>query len=107
MTLATSNTGLIVYAAVFGLGSGTIVSGAAAALSRCANNPSEVGTYMGMGMAVAGVGALVGPPINGAIVQTTGGYFAVCMFSGAITVAGGIFAFSIKITDEKGLWGRA
>jgi hypothetical protein len=62
---------------------------------------------MGMGMAVAGVGALVGPPINGAIVQATGDYFVVCMFSGVITVAGGIFAFSIKITDKKGLWGRA
>lgn len=103
MTFATSNGGLIAYAAFFGLGSGTIMSGAAASLSRCADDPSEVGTYMGMGMAVAGVGALIGPPINGAIVQATGGYFAVCMFSGAITVAGGIFAFTIKITDKNGL----
>ncbi|OLN86697.1 Riboflavin transporter MCH5-like protein 1 [Colletotrichum chlorophyti] len=107
MTLATTNAGLIVYAAFFGLGSGTIMSGAAASLSRCADDPSEVGTYMGMGMAVAGVGALVGPPINGAIAQATGGYFAVCMFSGTITVAGGIFVFSIKATDKNGLWGRA
>lgn len=106
MTTATSNAGLIIYAAFFGLGSGTIMSGAAASLSRCADDPSEVGTYMGMGMAVAGIGALIGPPINGAIVQATGDYFAVCMFSGSIAVAGGIFAFSIKITDENGLWGR-
>ncbi|KAF4911599.1 Aspyridones efflux protein apdF [Colletotrichum viniferum] len=107
MTSATDNAGIIVYAVFFGLGSGTIMSGAAASLSRCAPDPSEVGTYMGMGMAVAGVGALIGPPINGAIVGATGNFFAVSMFSGAITVAGGLFAFTIKTTDKAGLWGKA
>ncbi|KAK2035187.1 MFS general substrate transporter [Colletotrichum zoysiae] len=107
MTLATTNAGLILYAAFFGLGSGTIMSGAAASLSRCVNDASEVGLYMGMGLAVAGVGALIGPPINGAIVGATGDYFAVCMFSGAITVAGGVFSFTIKVTDKNGLWGKA
>ncbi|KAI9037115.1 monocarboxylate permease-like protein [Aspergillus affinis] len=62
MTSATSNAALIVYAVFFGLCSGAIVSGAAATFSSCPDNPQDIGTYMGMGMAISGLGTLVGPP---------------------------------------------
>jgi hypothetical protein len=60
---------------------------------------------MGMGMAVAGLGALIGPPINGAIFDASGGFFQVCMFSGAMAVVGGFVAFAGKALTSEGLLG--
>ncbi|EAU30841.1 conserved hypothetical protein [Aspergillus terreus NIH2624] len=105
MTSATNNAGLIVYAIFFGFCSGAIVSGASATFSSCPDNPQDIGTYMGMGMAISGLGALVGPPINGAILARYGGYFECCMFSGAMGVFGGLIAFAAKLTTKEGLWG--
>lgn len=101
-----SNAGLIVYAAFFGFSSGTIISGASAAISFCAQDSRNVGTYMGMSMAIGGVGGLIGPPINGAIVKAFGGYFQVSMFSGAMCIFGGLIALSAKLWTKQGLLGR-
>ncbi|KAJ5183021.1 monocarboxylate permease [Penicillium capsulatum] len=107
MNSATSNAGLIVYAVFFGLSSGTIISGASAALSICPKSTRDVGTYMGMGMAVAGLGSLVGPPVNGAILKTYGGYFEVCMLSGALCAFGGFVALSAKRFSPEGVFSKA
>lgn len=107
MSSVTSNPALIVYAVFFGLSSGTIISGASAALSVCPKNTQDVGTYMGMGMAVAGLGSLVGPPVNGAIQKTYGGYFEVCMLSGALCCFGGFVVFAAKRFTSQGIFGNA
>lgn len=106
MNIAHTGAGLVAYAACLGLTTGTIVSGASAAFSTCPTDLRDIGTYIGMGMAIAGVGALVGPPVNGAIISTYGGYTAVCMFSGGMAVIGGLIAFVCKATTPEGLWGR-
>lgn len=105
MITARTNAGLIVYAAFLGLAAGTNVSGASAAFSTCPKDLRDIGTYIGMGMAVAGLGALVGPPVNGAIIDTYGGYAAVCMISGGMSLLGGLIAFASKATTDQGLWG--
>lgn len=107
MDSATSNAGLIVYSICFGFASGTIISGASAAFSICPQDARNIGTYMGMGMAISGLGTLIGPPINGAIVGTYGGFFQVSMFSGAMCLFGGILVFVAKMLTEQGLWGKA
>jgi MFS family permease len=107
MTSATSNATLIIYAIFFGFSSGAIISGASATFSSCPDNPQDIGTYMGMGMAISGLGALVGPPINGAILTRYGRYFECCMFSSAMGVFGGLIAFAAKLTTKEGLWGMA
>ncbi|KAL3456764.1 MFS general substrate transporter [Aspergillus heterothallicus] len=109
MPAATSSAGLIVYALFFGFASGTIVSGASAAFASCPKDPAEFGTYMGMGMAVAGVGGLIGPPVNGAILDAYGGFERVCVFSGVMAVlggGGGFVAVLAKVGTEEGVWGR-
>lgn len=105
MITAHTNAELMVYAACLGIVAGTTISGASAAFSTCPRDLRDVGTYIGMGMAIAGSGALVGPPVNGAIINTHGGYVAVCIFSGGMTVLGGVIAFVCKATTEEGLWG--
>jgi MFS family permease len=61
MNSATTNASLIVYSVVFGFASGTIISGASAVISLCPKDPRDIGTYMGMGMAISGLGLLIGP----------------------------------------------
>lgn len=61
---------------------------------------------MGMGMAISGLGALIGPPINGAIVGRYGGFFEVSMFSGAMCLFGGLVVIVAKASTKQGLLGR-
>jgi MFS family permease len=107
MNLATDNAGLIVYAAFFGFASGTIISGASAAFSTCASDPRDIGTYMGMGMSISALGGLIGPPINGVMVDRYQSFFQVAMLSGTLCVVGGIIAALTKLTTKQGMLGRA
>ncbi len=101
-----TNAGLIVFAVFFGFASGTIISGIAAAFSVCLESTRDIGTYMGMGLAVAGVGSLIGPPVNGALVNTYHGYFEVSMFSGTMCILGGATAIIAKLWTPQGVFGR-
>ncbi|KAK6223273.1 hypothetical protein LQW54_000390 [Pestalotiopsis sp. IQ-011] len=103
MNLPSNTAGLIVYAIVVGFWSGTVVSGATAALTVCIADPRQTGTYLGVALFVAGFGALVGPPINGALLNKYGGFFEVSMFSGAVTLFGGLIALGAKATMPQGL----
>ncbi|TQV98251.1 hypothetical protein V2A60_007992 [Cordyceps javanica] len=103
---ATSSAGVIVYAAVFGFVSGTIISGASAAISIFVKDARNIGTYMGMGMSLASFGVLVGPPVNGALVKAFDGFFEVSMFSGAMCLVGGILSLVVKAMMPQGFFGR-
>jgi MFS family permease len=106
MNLATNNIGLIVYSSFFGFVSGTIISGASAAFASCPKDARDIGSYMGVGMAISAFGGLIGPPVNGLMVKNYGGFFEVCMLSGAMCLAGGVVAFAAKIFTPEGLWGQ-
>ncbi|OJJ76622.1 hypothetical protein ASPBRDRAFT_39117 [Aspergillus brasiliensis CBS 101740] len=103
---AESNAALIVYSAVFGFTSGTIISGGSAACTICAKSAQDAGTYLGMALAIAALAALAGPPIAGKFVDVYGGYLEVSMFSGATCIFGGVVALLSKITTPEGLFGK-
>ncbi len=107
MTTATSTAGLVVYSIAFGFSSGTIISGASAAFSICTDDPRNLGTYMGMGMAMASAASLVGPPVDGVMLDKYHSYLQATIFSGVICVAGGTLAFATKATTKEGLFGRS
>lgn len=107
LSSAVSTAGLVVYSVVFGFASGTIISGASAAISVCTDDPRKFGTYMGMGMAVASTASLFGPPVSGALLDRYGGFLEVAIFSGVICLAGGVLAIATKVTTSQGLLGRA
>ncbi|KAJ2900060.1 uncharacterized protein MKZ38_002678 [Zalerion maritima] len=106
MNEAGSNAAIIVYSVVFGFTSGSIISGATAALSLCPKDPRDLGTYMGMGLFVASFGGLMGPPVSGAMVHRYGGFLELAMFSGAITLFGGVLGFITKMATKEGLFGQ-
>lgn len=106
MNKAENNASLIVYSVVFGFTSGMIISGAAAAFSICEKDARDIGTYMGMGMAVSSLAALIGPPANGALIDKHGGFFEASMFSGAMCLVGGCIALATKARVTQGIVGR-
>lgn len=105
-TQATSTAGLVVYSVVVGFTTGSIASGLTVALSDCTTNIQSIGTFIGMGMALSSISVLIGPPINGALLDTAGGYANMSYFSGSVCLLGGGIAFASKAATPKGLWGR-
>lgn len=101
-----SNASIIVFSALYGFCSGAIVSGMTVCLTQIPKDPRNIGTYMGMGMAVTSIAALISPPIDGAIIKQYGGYNEVAIFSGVIVLAGGVVALWVKHTTGKGIWGK-
>jgi MFS family permease len=101
-----TNAAIIVYSVFFGFISGTIISSASAAISLCTNDPRNIGTYMGMGMGLSAFAVLIGPPINGALISRYGGFSQVSIFSGVVSLVGGLVALSSKLVTSEGLLGR-
>ncbi|CAK7210384.1 hypothetical protein SCUCBS95973_000762 [Sporothrix curviconia] len=106
LTKAHSTAGLVVFAVFFGFASGTIVSGASAAISVCSDDPRKMGTYLGMGLGTASIAVLIGPPINGQLVHHYPTYLPMTLFSGIACVVGGAFAFYAKSGTPQGIMGR-
>jgi predicted MFS family arabinose efflux permease len=75
-----------------------------AVLTSLTKDMSRVGTRNGMGLAVAGLGTLIGPPIAGALVQSYGGRYLIAqMFAGSAVMLGSICLVvgRISITGTK------
>ncbi|CAI7583883.1 unnamed protein product [Penicillium glandicola] len=106
MDKAESSPALVVYSIAFGFWSGTIISGATAALSIMIPDPRVAGTYLGMALGVSSIAALIGPPVNGALVDKYHGFFEVSMLSGTTCVIGGLIALATKTQTPQGLIGR-
>lgn len=103
---ARSTAALVVYSIAVGFTSGTIISGGTAALTICVDNPQEFGTYMGMAMGFASFAALIGPPVNGALINHYHGFAEMSYFSGSMTVVGGCIALAAKAVTPQGIFGR-
>jgi predicted MFS family arabinose efflux permease len=101
-----SNAGMIVFAGFYGFCSGAIVSGMSTCIAQIPKSPLDIGTYLGMGMAVVSVSILIGPPIDGVFVSHYKGYDQVAIFSGIVVLLGGFGILGAKMTTEKGIWGK-
>lgn len=92
-----SNTAILVWAVFYGFCSGAIVSDISVGLASCPKDAKNIGTYMGMGLAVASVAGLIGPPVCGAIYAHYGEFSRVSIFSGVFCLAGGVFVIPAKL----------
>lgn len=105
MDFVRTDAALIGYSIVFGFWSGTIMSGTTAALPVCTNDLQKMGTYLGMALFLISFGTLIGPPISGALIERYGFYEA-ALFSGSITVFGGLITGFAKLYTPAGIFGR-
>ncbi|RFU81223.1 hypothetical protein TARUN_970 [Trichoderma arundinaceum] len=107
MNSAKNNASVIAYAAVYGFTSGTIISGATVSITGCTDDPRNIGTYTGMGLAFGSIGALIGPPIDGAFLKHYGGFFEATMFSGAMCLVGGLIIIMAKFASPQGIFSKS
>lgn len=99
-----SNTAIIVFTSIFGFCAGAIVSSMAVSFASVPKDPRNIGTYMGMGMAISSIAALVGPPINGALIDyDNGGFRSLADFSGAMNLTSLVFVLLAKYFTGKGM----
>lgn len=61
---------------------------------------------MGMGMGIASLSALVGPPVSGALVSHYGSFSQMSIFAGVMCVVGGFIALGAKAFTPQGVFGR-
>lgn len=70
-----SNAAIIVFAALFGVGSGACIGLAPVLIMNLSPSPAEYGYRMGAALAVAGIASLTSPPIAGAIAAKSDGLY--------------------------------
>jgi len=80
--------GLVVVAILFGFASGSYVSLLTPLFASLASSLNEIGLRIGIAYAVVGVSALVGTPINGALLTGSFTWWRPIVFSGACCFLG-------------------
>lgn len=65
-------------------------------------SPSDIGTYVGQGLAVCSLGALAGTPVNGALIRNYG-YFSASLFSAVTILIGGFCLVAARLLLGKQL----
>ena len=101
-----TNASIIVFSVLYGFFSGAIVSLMSFAISKVPKNPQNIGTYMGMGMAVCSIAALIGPPINGALVTHYHVFKQAMDLSGVFIVVGALGIILAKLARGEGLFAK-
>lgn len=102
----TTNAGIIVFSVLYGFFSGAIVSLMTFALASCPSSPQDIGTYLGMGMALCSFAVLIGPPINGAIVTRYHEFSQSFDMSGVFVIAGAFVILVAKQLSGKGMFAK-
>ncbi|TVY37032.1 Fujikurins efflux protein [Lachnellula subtilissima] len=86
----TSNAGIIIFAALYGLSSGAFVSLIPALLAEI-SDMRELGLRSGLEFAILSLPALVSNPIGGALIEYDhGGFLGLQIWTGIILLAGGV-----------------
>lgn len=98
-----SNASIIVFSALYGFCSGAIISLMSLAFMSTAKDPKDIGTYYGMGMGVSSIAALIGPPINGALVTKYGSFDQAGIFCGVTVLVGALGVLVSKFCAGKKL----
>ncbi|KAK9452843.1 major facilitator superfamily domain-containing protein [Dipodascopsis uninucleata] len=83
--------GLIVFCISYGFFSGAFVSLPAPVMISITKNIDIIGTRIGMGFSITGIGLLIGTPIAGAILKTNASYNGAIYFGGATIATAVVF----------------
>ncbi|KAF8429448.1 major facilitator superfamily domain-containing protein [Boletus edulis BED1] len=97
---------VIVLGILYGLFSGINVAIMAPVLGLM-SDPAEFGVRLGVGFAITGFGALVGPPICGALLTDRYLWWAPAFFCGVIALAGGVLFVGVRFSFVRAGAGAA
>jgi MFS family permease len=102
---ATTKAEFVIVGIIYGFTSGVYVSCFLLPVYAM-SNVNEIGQRTGMLMSITAIGALLGPPISGAINTNTGGFKAVGYYAGSMIVLAVGFMIITRQIVLKRVWGR-
>ncbi|KAG8984521.1 hypothetical protein FRB95_005827 [Tulasnella sp. JGI-2019a] len=101
----TTEGSLVAIAVLYGVSSGAFVGLLAAPIAKMGDT-SDIGRRTGMLFTVLSVGAVVGPPISGAIYTSSGGYNDVGIYAGITILVSAALMFAARWSALGGFRGR-
>ncbi|KAF2671060.1 MFS general substrate transporter [Microthyrium microscopicum] len=94
--------GIWIWAVFYGFFAGGVQGVFPSAMSSLTSDPTKQGTRIGMGFTIASIGALVGSPLGGALIQARhGGYLYAQMWSASSIFAGGCFTLAARLVKMR------
>lgn len=93
----TSNAAIIAFAVLFGFFSGAYVSLLAPLIAQISTTMAEIGLRTGIVLLVTAIGGLTTNPINGAIVDGSGGWVGLKVFSGVLCIVGTTMVLIVRV----------
>lgn len=93
--------GNIAFAVSYGFFAGGVVAFQPVVLTSIMEDMGILGTRLGFMSILKGIGSLVGPPIAGAILDDSGGYLGVQLFTGFIITLSLVFAVALRLMLQK------
>ncbi|KAJ5579586.1 MFS general substrate transporter [Penicillium hispanicum] len=93
----TNRAGNIAFSVIYGFFSGSVVTLAPVVLASITDDMSILGTRLGFVAVLKGIGSLIGPPIAGAILGSSGSYLGVQLFTGLAMSLTAIFAAHLRV----------
>lgn len=95
---SSSNAAIIVFAALYGFGSGTFVSMIPAIIAQISPDIRKIGVRTGTVYAVISFAALLGNPIGGALIERDhGGFLSLQVFCGVMQIAGAAVILAARV----------
>jgi MFS family permease len=94
---AVSAAGNIAFAVVYGFFSGGVVALATVVITSITPDLGRLGTRLGMVNIIKGVASLVGPPISGAILGSTGKYLGIQLFAALGLMLTTLFSVALRM----------
>ncbi|KAL8733574.1 MAG: hypothetical protein Q9166_001982 [cf. Caloplaca sp. 2 TL-2023] len=96
-TAARSTATITIFIVLYGFFQGGLISMISPCLAQVCPKPNNIGTYIGMALAICSFGGLAGPPINGALIARYG-FLSSSMFSGVMVLVGATLYLAARIS---------
>ncbi|KAL6864529.1 MFS general substrate transporter [Trichoderma novae-zelandiae] len=100
----TNAAGNVAFAVLYGFWSGSVVALGSVVLTSITPDMSRLGTRLGMVSILKGVGSLIGPPISGAILSSTGKYIGIQLLAACAIMLTSLLALVLRLVIARALF---
>ncbi|KAL7931653.1 major facilitator superfamily domain-containing protein [Trichoderma chlorosporum] len=100
----TNAAGNIAFAVLYGFWSGSVVALGSVVLTSITPDMSRLGTRLGMVSILKGIGSLIGPPISGAILSSTGKYIGIQLLAACGIMLTSLLSLVLRLVIARALF---
>jgi MFS family permease len=100
----TNAAGNIAFAVLYGFWSGSVVALGSVVLTSITPDLSRLGTRLGMVSILKGIGSLIGPPISGAILNSTGKYIGIQLLAACGIMLTSLLSLILRLVIARALF---